>query len=149
MDGNWRSCWSDEKERRLEKLFRQGKSFSLIAADIGVTRNAVIGKAHRMKLQGHKPVECLPRPRSANPRIRRRHAIRAVAVKKAKPKIIADHDYSCTIYDLSDCSCRYPLWGLQTPHAQRFYCGIPQASVAAGSPYCERHTTVCGSSRQL
>jgi GcrA cell cycle regulator len=147
MDGNWRNCWSDEKEQRLETLFRKGLSFSLIAADLGVTRNAVVGKAHRMKLPGRQPIECLPRPRSANPRIRRQ-AVRAVAVKKAKPKIIAGQDYGCTIYDLVDCSCRFPLWEINTPHPARLYCGTPGASVSTGVPYCERHSLVCGTSRE-
>ena len=66
------SNWNEDRISRLETLFQQGYSFSLIAADIGVSRNAVIGKAHRMNLRGRKPIECLPRPRSAV-RAKRQH----------------------------------------------------------------------------
>ena len=143
------NLWSDERRKKLETLFRQGKSFSLIATEIGVTRNAAIGKAHRMKLSGPKPIETLQRPRSAVRKKRERAAAKAVAVKKSKPVVVPDHDYRCTIYDLEDSSCRYPMWGISAPHPERFYCGVPEASAAAGFPYCEQHSVVCGSLRQL
>ena len=148
-NGNWRNLWSDERKGRLETLFKLGKSFSLIAADIGVTRNAAIGMAHRMKLSsGRKPIECLPRPRSANPR-KRRHAVRAAVMgkAKAKPEIVPDRDYSCTIIELNDSSCRYPLWHTSATHAERRYCGIPGAKLSKRIPYCRRHSKLCGTPR--
>jgi GcrA cell cycle regulator len=43
--------WTDERVELLRKLWGEGLSASRIAAQIGgVTRNAVIGKVHRMKL---------------------------------------------------------------------------------------------------
>lgn len=42
--------WTDDTEARLTALWGAGKSASQIAAEIGATRNQVIGKAHRLKL---------------------------------------------------------------------------------------------------
>jgi GcrA cell cycle regulator len=45
--------WTDERVSRLAKLWAEGLSASQIAADLGgVTRNAVIGKVHRLGLSG-------------------------------------------------------------------------------------------------
>jgi len=45
--------WTDERVDRLTKLWAEGLSASQIAAELGgVTRNAVIGKVHRLSLPG-------------------------------------------------------------------------------------------------
>ena len=45
--------WTDQRVASLKKLWQQGKSASEIAESLGgVTRNAVIGKAHRLGLSG-------------------------------------------------------------------------------------------------
>jgi GcrA cell cycle regulator len=46
--------WTDERVELLKKLWAEGKSASTIAKELGsVTRNAVIGKVHRLNL-GHR-----------------------------------------------------------------------------------------------
>ena len=54
--------WTDERIERLCELWRQGKSASEIAVLLGdVTRNAVIGKAHRLGLSGRpSPIKRRP-----------------------------------------------------------------------------------------
>ncbi len=45
--------WTDERVELLKRLWGEGLSASQIAAEIGgVTRNAVIGKVHRLGLSG-------------------------------------------------------------------------------------------------
>lgn len=45
--------WTEDRVSRLAKLWAEGLSASQIAADLGeVTRNAVIGKVHRLGLSG-------------------------------------------------------------------------------------------------
>jgi len=45
--------WTDERVERLKKLWAEGLSASQIAAQLGgVSRNAVIGKVHRLNLPG-------------------------------------------------------------------------------------------------
>ncbi|EJF91228.1 GcrA family cell cycle regulator [Bartonella tamiae] len=55
--------WTDERVELLKKLWSEGLSASQIAAQLGgVSRNAVIGKVHRLKLSGRgKPTKSTPR----------------------------------------------------------------------------------------
>ena len=62
--------WTEERVELLKKLWLEGLSASQIAGVLGegVTRNAVIGKVHRLKLTGRaKPASSAPRAR-ATPR---------------------------------------------------------------------------------
>jgi len=67
--------WSDERVELLKKLWMEGLSASQIAGQLGdgVTRNAVIGKVHRLKLSARaKPQSSAARPRPAQrPPVRR------------------------------------------------------------------------------
>ncbi|MFB9140102.1 GcrA family cell cycle regulator [Maritalea porphyrae] len=75
-------AWTDERVATLKKLWMEGLSASQIAGELGegVTRNAVIGKVHRLKLSGRaKPAPSAPRARkprstSASPSTPRRPA---------------------------------------------------------------------------
>ena len=100
-----------------------------------------------MKLPGRKPTECLPgRARSAVRKKRILHQSRRH--EKPKPVIVPGRDYRCSILELNNLTCRYPLWHTSAPHSERFYCGTPGADLSAGLPYCERHSFVSGSARQ-
>lgn len=58
--------WTEERVELLKKLWLEGLSASQIAGVLGegVTRNAVIGKVHRLKLSGRaKPASSAPRAR--------------------------------------------------------------------------------------
>ena len=60
--------WTDERVELLKKLWSDGLSASQIAAELGgITRNAVIGKVHRLGLSGRakSPSSAAPRPRKA------------------------------------------------------------------------------------
>ena len=46
------SIWTESLQARLRELWAQGLTASQIAAELSVTRNAVIGKAHRLGLGG-------------------------------------------------------------------------------------------------
>jgi len=61
--------WTDERIERLKALWTKGMTASHIADELGgVSRNAVIGKAHRLGLQSRpspvKPNEPAPKPRA-------------------------------------------------------------------------------------
>ena len=61
--------WTDERIDRLKALWTKGMTASHIADELGgVSRNAVIGKAHRLGLQSRpspvKPNEPAPKPRA-------------------------------------------------------------------------------------
>ena len=57
--------WTEERVERLKTLWQEGKSASYIASELGgVSRNAVIGKVHRLGLSGRgKAPEKAPTPR--------------------------------------------------------------------------------------
>ncbi|MCP8941081.1 GcrA cell cycle regulator [Alsobacter sp. SYSU M60028] len=61
--------WTDERVELLKRLWNQGLSASQIAGELGagVTRNAVIGKVHRLGLSGRakSPAPAAARPRKA------------------------------------------------------------------------------------
>lgn len=53
--------WTDERVEQLRKLWSEGLSASQIAAQLGgVSRNAVIGKVHRMKLSNRGRAAAAP-----------------------------------------------------------------------------------------
>lgn len=79
--------WTDERIATLKKMWLQGKSASEIAEKLGgVTRNAVIGKAHRLNLSGRpspiKKVAVAKKPAAAAAPAKKPAA---APVAKAKP----------------------------------------------------------------
>jgi GcrA cell cycle regulator len=67
--------WTDERIDRLREMWTRGMTASQIAEDLGgVSRNAVIGKAHRLGLQSrpspvkpNEPAAAAPAPAAAPP----------------------------------------------------------------------------------
>src|SRR6186713_3151818 len=71
--------WTDERIERLKTMWTQGATASQIAEELGgVSRNAVIGKAHRLGLESRpspvkpgeekeKKAKAAPAPKAAKP----------------------------------------------------------------------------------
>jgi GcrA cell cycle regulator len=123
--------WTTEQEDRLRVLVAEGKSFSAMAAELGVTRNACIGKAHRLRLpSGPKVAKPRPPPpvpwRAANPKP-------PPPAKAAKPRRSGG---AVAFMGLTDKTCRWPLFAGDEPFHMKRYCGrVP----VTGSPYCKTH----------
>ena len=78
--------WTEERVELLKKLWMEGFSASQIASELGdgVTRNAVIGKVHRLKLSGRaKPASVTPRAARATPRP---NGARRIAAPSTSPR---------------------------------------------------------------
>ena len=122
--------WTDERVELLKKLWTEGLSASQIAAELGgITRNAVIGKVHRLGLVGPRqerrprsvPRQRKPRAHShmmriARPGDARQHGARADAVYEAElepePELIDNIipiGQRCTILELTESNCRWPI----------------------------------------
>ena len=43
--------WTNERESILQRMWKGGASASIIGDELGLSRNAVIGKVHRLKLE--------------------------------------------------------------------------------------------------
>ena len=148
-------AWTDERVELLKKLWSEGLSASQIASRIGaVTRNAVIGKVHRLGLSGRATTSRVkahrPRPRLANPNKKivpksryqqiGNPALRALYQPDAEPFaqqfeeleiLLAERK---TIQTLGECNCRWPIGDPQT--AEFHFCGKNKVT---GLPYCEFH----------
>jgi len=74
--------WTDERIALLKKMWKEGKSAADIAKTLakGVTRNAVIGKAHRMGLSNR------PSPIKKSEKDEAPVAVKATVKKEAAPK---------------------------------------------------------------
>lgn len=73
--------WTDERVELLKKLWAEGLSASQIAGELGgVTRNAVIGKVHRLGLSGRA------KSTSSTPRVRKTRTTTAQANGASKSK---------------------------------------------------------------
>ncbi len=155
--------WTEERVELLKKLWADGLSASQIAGRLGdVTRNAVIGKVHRLGLAGRATTS---RVRSARPRNRMSHlplrptrvqyrthgnaALKPVFSPIEKPMValsvvpsIVEEDdqpapMKVPLLDLRECSCRWPIGD---PQDDNFYfCGHRKQP---GSAYCEHHSRI-------
>lgn len=145
-------AWTEERVETLKKLWADGLSASQIAKHLGgVTRNAVIGKVHRLGLSGRAAPSRPARHPAAKPapRPRAQPAVPASTVK-AKPaaapqpalrpgpapveaKRLASGEYA-TVLTLKDTMCKWPI-GDPADTTFRF-CGRRSGP---GHAYCEAH----------
>ena len=147
--------WTDERVELLKKLWSEGLSASQIAAQLGgVTRNAVIGKVHRLSLSGRaKPASSSPRPRkprNASPhRATTRHFVagntalkthaqpapRRVPVPVPIEDIVVPISRRVSLMELNDTMCKWPEGD---PGSEDFhFCGHRSFN---SLPYCEYHS---------
>ena len=155
--------WSDERVELLKKLWSDGLSASQIAAELGgVTRNAVIGKVHRLGLSGRAKAPATGVVRTARkatarapshpmthkaPPARPQAALPPAPVADIAPvlpvqptpveEVAVPVSERVTIMDLREYMCRWPM-GDPTSADFRF-CG---ARCATGLPYCPTHSRI-------
>ena len=165
MDSNfagdclYQNPWLDEaKVALLKQLYAEGHSASHIAARIGgtVTRNAVIGKAHRLGLLGTAPLKIKrtmrqrsrseasstsrknsgwKRQKMNNSRTRRIAEIFASEPYIPQPQIVIPEHEQKTLIDLGDHECRFPL---NDGNPFKF-CAREREK---GLPYCKQHARI-------
>ncbi len=141
--------WSDDRVEAMKKLWADGLSASQIANELGgLTRNAVIGKAHRlglMKRRERKPAQARQRKAPATHYLRQNNtpsyrgaAVPAVA-KQVDPEpapvaeIIPIHQ-RVALMELHDAICHWPVGD---PRSSDFhFCG---GKAISGMPYCAHH----------
>ncbi|MGB6538314.1 MAG: GcrA family cell cycle regulator [Xanthobacteraceae bacterium] len=147
--------WTDERVELLRKLWTDGLSASQIAGELGgVTRNAVIGKVHRLGLSGRAKSTGagVPRPRksrSTSPMLRiGRNALRGnTALAHAyefdlepEPEPIDNVipiAQRRTLLELNEQTCHWPVG--DPGNGDFFFCG---GNSVTGLPYCAYHARI-------
>jgi len=151
-------AWTEERVETLTKLWAEGLSASQIANRLGeVTRNAVIGKVHRLGLSGRATTSRIKTARPRKSAARAKRAARVVrfpgsmtareVLRKSVPDTLPEHKFElegeldipleerATIETLTPHSCRWPIG--DPTHDDFHFCGREKIP---GLPYCEFHS---------
>ncbi|MBN9531592.1 MAG: GcrA cell cycle regulator [Alphaproteobacteria bacterium] len=151
--------WTAEKIEQLNKLWSEGMSITEIGKILGMTRNAVVGKAHRLGLAKRpSPIARAPGPRPAAQPAPAAQPTRSVVapapaaavsapvveapVVTAKPALPVMPQparprpapaFRATRV-ANGPACRWPIGDPKSPDFH--FCGSPSIE---GKPYCEKH----------
>ena len=148
--------WTDERVETLKKLWQEGHSASQIAKQLGgVTRNAVIGKVHRLGLSGRAAPSQPTRPRykparasrplvspaertaSHTPVSRQTAPVLARSVPSQPVTPYVETPGTATVLTLGARMCKWPIGD---PASESFsFCG---RRADAGTHYCIEHARV-------
>ncbi|MGE8940626.1 GcrA family cell cycle regulator [Leptospira interrogans] len=151
--------WTDERVEQLKKLWAEGLSASQIAGRIGgVSRNAVIGKVHRLGLSGRATTSRMKshraRPRAVatnnnsakrpavksrfgtvgNPALRALYSPDSEAYVPPAEELVIPVAERKTLQMLNENSCRWPIGDPQTEEFH--FCN---RNKVPGLSYCEHH----------
>jgi GcrA cell cycle regulator len=143
--------WTEDRVDTLKKLWLDGFSASQIAKQLGggLTRNAVIGKVHRLGLSGRAAPSQPQRPafkpvRPARPAVPAPVAApiarRVEPAVQAEPKrvvYVAEEPGSATVLTLGAHMCKWPIGDPSTDGFS--FCGRVSSS---DGPYCVQHAQV-------
>ncbi len=137
-------AWTEERVETLKKLWAEGLSAAQIANKIGgVTRNAVIGKVHRLGLSGRatptKPQRgCAPsapqQPQGATAAPPREEIKSVIPEPEFAAPLVLDTGDSATVATIQNNMCKWPIGD---PARDDFhFCGQP---TLPGKSYCAYH----------
>ena len=156
--------WTDERVEKLKRLWAEGLSASQIAAQLGgVSRNAVIGKVHRLNLPGRakaggssaaartaKRTSTPARPANYPARVATRTAARPVGATLLKDEtqvetfqevtytppsnVVVPISRKLSLTDLTERTCKWPVGDPLTDDFH--FCGCEASDT---SPYCSYH----------
>jgi GcrA cell cycle regulator len=136
--------WTNERVEALKIHFQAGLSCREIAVEIGVSRNAVIGKISRLNLIRDKGgiIRSVRKEPAANPRPRGAQRLRQILLRSFPPPPEAQtveepihNGHTCSLFELSSETCRWPI---STPGHEDFcFCGNTPLD---GMPYCPGHS---------
>tara|TARA_Y100000590_G_scaffold288531_1_gene324854 strand:- start:58 stop:555 length:498 start_codon:yes stop_codon:yes gene_type:complete len=132
--------WTSEKVEKLKELWSKGHTASQIAEMLGdTTRNAVIGKAHRLNLEARAPSKQHSNvPKSKEDKQTNRRGNTPMSRKAKFQSILLDKNFEPenpkSLEELTESTCKWPIGH---PNEEKFYfCGRkPEGDF----PYCKLH----------
>jgi len=131
--------WTNEKVEKLKELWSKGLTASQIAEKLGdTTRNAVIGKAHRLNLEARAPSKQSSSHRSKDNKQAIKRTSSPMSRKARFQSILLDKNFEAenpkSLEELSEDTCKWPIGH---PNEEKFYfCGRkPEGEF----PYCKLH----------
>tara|TARA_B100001063_G_scaffold71947_1_gene66234 strand:+ start:331 stop:825 length:495 start_codon:yes stop_codon:yes gene_type:complete len=131
--------WTDEKVNTLKELWGKGNTASQIAEIIGgISRNAVIGKAHRLNLSAKIKTRTATSNQNFENSIEEKKTRNKLGRKSKFKSLIIEKDFEPEnpkqLEELTDNDCKYPIGH---PNEKNFYfCG--RTSLKDFS-YCKLH----------
>tara|TARA_B100000686_G_C16503001_1_gene818063 strand:- start:23 stop:526 length:504 start_codon:yes stop_codon:yes gene_type:complete len=137
--------WNEENTKKLQELWKKGLTASQIAAQIpGKSRNAIIGRAHRLKLESRaisKRTTVKAKTENQNvPEIKTQKLGRKARFKA----LLLDRNFEpenpiYNLENLNDQTCRYPI-GHPSNDSSFHFCGRKPYEK---SVYCRLHLILC------
>jgi GcrA cell cycle regulator len=136
--------WTTDRIEALKIHFQAGLSCREIANEIGVSRNAVIGKISRLNLTRDKDgmQRAGKKAPATTPRTRGAQKLRQILMRSfpsapepEMPDAPIHNGHTCSLFELSKETCRWPI---STPGQADFcFCGNTPIE---GMPYCAGHS---------
>ena len=132
--------WTSEREKKLKELWIKGHTASQIAAMLGnTTRNAIIGKAHRLNLEARSTSKkSVPKVNNEKNEIKTDNRTQKLGRKARFRALLLDKSFEQEnpkkLEELTDETCRWPIGH---PYEEKFYfCGRQPVEKF---PYCKLH----------
>ncbi len=176
--GRKNNTWTEERVVLLKKLWMEGLSASEIANELGngISRNAVIGKVHRLGLPARAPARrgsSTPRTAGQMPKSgmqRQKAAARTVASPAARSNVVPKEEVEEVlevvteviavnaqentvteitrgrISDIMDLNRHTCRWPIGDPGEENF--SYCGARVSEGLPYCQHHASIAYQDRR-
>ena len=133
--------WTDESVEKLRRLWMQGLTANEIAKQLGVTKNAIVGKVHRLCLTARpSPIKVKEQEEeisevTVNEEIEEGASCEFNAKAAAKQR--AEELTNIKLVDLDSHTCRWPIGD---PRDDDFcFCG---KKVRSGQTYCDEHSVM-------
>ena len=131
--------WTPEREEKLKTLWKKGHTASQIATMLGdTTRNAVIGKAHRLNLEGRAVSKRIKSKVNKEGNIQLEVKTQKLGRKARFKALLLDKNFEQEnpkkFEELTDETCKWPIGH---PYEKKFYfCGREPMEKF---PYCKLH----------
>ena len=140
-------AWTEEMIDNLKQMWKEGLTTNEIAKRLGVSKNSIVGKVHRLNLKARpSPIKKKEENTTSEPVVTKEEASKQ-STKSVKKIVVTPVNMSCDhtkkkdsclkLTELDNHTCRWPIGD---PKDDNFcFCG---KNVRSGQTYCEEHSAV-------